>query len=198
MHKYAVWSTGILLLIAPSLVLITNPTPYGNLFSLFIVISAAGGAALSLSRKSPNKAKYFPVLLSLIALVLSQGYLEREVNFPPVVPQGEIALFVISVVAAEAGIIMLSTFESMNRFEYALIKSMHDGDEVSLNLGRFSGAVFIMVAGAFIHSAVAYEIIRHAPALNIELFPSILLFAVIYLLLQKVVFRKKTETEIQK
>lgn len=193
MNKYLLLVLGTLGIISPGLFLSSASSSYGEIAVLLIVVTGIVAAFLSFNPFSRNWAKFLPTGISLVALIFSRGYLEAAASVPPLVLPAFVTDFVAVIGVSIVGILLLSGFESLRRMELAFAQSGHDDMDISVMSGSFTSIVLLVAVLSLFSAGLVYEAIKFLPQINVGLLPAVLVFLIIYLAVQTVIFRRKEE-----
>jgi hypothetical protein len=162
-----------------------------QVLALMIILLALLVSLWALISGKHSRLRFLVLILSVLPLVLSRGYLTLYVPTPIILKPANVTDYVVTIVASLLGFLLAGLTETFTQFRKVLEEKEYDEIDISSSLGAFGNTVFVVGLISFISGGLLYVIIRIFPSTNIGLFPAIVLFMAVYIVVFRSIFSKR-------
>ncbi|MGC8506211.1 MAG: hypothetical protein ACP5NK_05845 [Thermoplasmata archaeon] len=192
MNRYSLFLASFFLMASPGFYLLAYTVgTISQVLSLLIILISLLVSLNALINGKHSKMRFLALILSIIPLVLSRGYLTLYIRTPIIIQTGNLTDYVITIVASLLGFLFAGLTETFTQFRKVLEEKEYDEYEINSSLGSFGNTVFGIGVLSFISGGLLYVIIRILPSLNIGIFPAIVIFLAVYILVFRSIFAKR-------
>ena len=192
MNRYSLFIASFLLMASPGFYLLAYTTgTISQAISLLIILIALLISLNALINGKHSKMRFLVLILSIIPLVLSRGYLTTYLPTPIIIQSGNLTDYVITIVASLLGFLFAGLTEAFTQFRKVLEEKEYEEYEISSSLGSFGSTVVGIGILSFVSGGLLYILIRILPPLNIGIFPAIVIFLAVYIVVFRFIFAKR-------
>ncbi len=192
MNRYSLFIASFILMASPGFYLLAYTSgTIPQVLSILIIIIALLVSINALINGKHSGMRFLVLILSIVPLVLSRGYLTTYFPTPIIIQPGNLTDYVITIVASLLGFLFAGLTETFTEFRKLLEEKEYDENEINSSLGSFGNTVFGIAVMSFVAGGILYVVIKILPSTNIGIFPAIVLFLAVYIVLFRFIFHKR-------
>ncbi|MFG1520202.1 MAG: hypothetical protein AAE977_07020 [Thermoplasmataceae archaeon] len=192
MDRYSLFLVSFIFMASPGFYLLAYTSgSISQVLALMIIILALLVSLWALISGKHSRLRFLVLILSVLPLVLSRGYLTLYIPTPIILKPANVTDYVVTIVASLLGFLLAGLTETFTQFRKVLEEKEYDEIDISSSLGAFGNTVFVVGLISFISGGLLYVIIRIFPSTNIGLFPAIVLFMAVYIVVFRSIFSKR-------
>jgi len=192
MNRYSLFLVSFIFMASPGFYLIAYTSgTISQVLAIMIMILALLVSLRALISGKHSRLRFLVLILSILPLVLSRGYLTLYIPTPIIIPPANVTDYVVTIVASLLGFLFAGLTETFTQFRKVLEEKEYDEKDISSSLGSFGNTVFVVGMVSFISGGLLYVTIRILPSINVGIFPAIVLFMAVYIVVFRSIFSKR-------
>ncbi|MHB1492442.1 MAG: hypothetical protein ACYCSG_04815 [Thermoplasmataceae archaeon] len=155
---------------------------------ILFVLGIVNMSSFSSKERSPeprNKLKFIAVLLPIIMIIFSRGYLAQHFTGFYSYNTADTIFIAVLFPIAELSVVILSNYESAIYFGKRSERVGYDMEDVDQELGRFSRVILMITLLSVVLGYMSFLAVLTLPTFDIGLIPALIIFFAVIIILMR-------------